>query len=54
VANLQTADAPDEGLKHGSLADMYALSQDPENSLILNALDIPMGESSVEVPPHYR
>ena len=54
MGNLQTGEDAKAGLKQGSLTDMFALSQDPHNSLVLNALDISMGESSVEVPPRYR
>jgi hypothetical protein len=33
---------------------MHDLAQDPNNLQIVNALDIPMGDVSVTVPPQYR
>ena len=54
VGHLQTTEAPNDGLKLGSLADMYSLSQRPDNTLIVNVIDIAMRETSVQVPPQYQ
>jgi hypothetical protein len=50
----RTRDNPNEGLKWGTLMDLYKLSQNPNNDHIVNFLDLPMGHSSVGVPPQYR
>lgn len=34
--------------------DIYELSQRQDNPHIINSLDWPMGDVSVEVPPNYR
>jgi hypothetical protein len=54
VAKLRTVDNPDAALKWGTLMDMYHLSQDEKRRQPINALDIPMGDVSVPVPPQYR
>jgi hypothetical protein len=45
---------PNAALRDGTLMEMYQLSRDPKRRLIINALDIPMGDISVPVPPQYR
>ena len=54
VAHLHTVEDPNAFLKWGTLYDLWEMSKKPEEEvLILNALDLPMGDVVVEMPSRY-
>ena len=50
----RTVADPNAGLHVGTLLDLYNLSQEVDRTHSVNMLDLPMGDTSVEVPPQYR
>ena len=54
VTALQSKEDPNAALRSGSLQDIYEMSQVSERTHWVNMLDVPLGETSVPVPPQYR
>lgn len=54
VAALRKKDNPNVALRSGSLQDIYEMSTVSERTHWVNILDVPLGDTSVPVPPQYR
>jgi hypothetical protein len=55
VAGLRKTSNPDVCLRHGTLKDLLELPRhEGEAQQIVNALSLPLGDVSIEVPPQYR
>jgi len=47
-------DDPNAALHSGTLLDLYQISQNVDQTHSINILDLPMGDTSVAIPPQYR
>lgn len=54
VAAKRQVDDPNASLHSGTLLDLYEISQKAERTHSINILDLPMGDTSVAIPPQFR
>lgn len=54
VAAKRKQDDPNASLHSGTLLDLYKISQNVEQTHSVNVLDLPMGDTSVAIPPQFR
>lgn len=54
VAAKRQEDDPNASLHSGTLLDLYHISQKAERTHSINILDLPMGDTSVAIPPQFR
>jgi hypothetical protein len=54
VAAKRSKEDPNASLHLGSLLDLYNLSKDTDRTHSVNMLDLPMGDTSVGIPPQFR
>jgi hypothetical protein len=54
VAALRSKDDPNASLHLGNLLELYEMLKYSECTHSVNILDVPLGETSVPVPPQYR
>jgi hypothetical protein len=54
VAAKRKMNDPNAALHSGTLLDLYQISQNVDQTHSINILDLPMGDTSVAIPPQYR